>query len=59
MKQTEPGEGMMVGRFGYRKIKRPDYKVVYATMVSKSCCGSCGWDGRLTMSQGFHLLGDL
>ena len=38
MKPTEPGErGMMVGIFGYRKIKRPDYKVAYVTMVSVEC----------------------
>ncbi len=36
VKPTQPGEqGMMVGRFGYRRVKKPDYKVAYVTMVSR------------------------
>ena len=35
IKPKEPGNhAMMVGKFGSLRVKRPDYKVAYVTMVS-------------------------
>ena len=59
IKPKEPGNhAMMVGKFGSLRVKRPDYKVAYVTMVSPTTvlvgCMHVVSNSRLTVPYLLH-----